>query len=126
MNGLIVFSGDNAHPLSPLLRPAYRHVWCAVRDTNGIWIETNVTLTGIHITAIDRDFDLQKHYGAAGLEAWAVDAQPAERSLMPYSLNNCVGMTKSLIGIRHPAFTPYQLRCYLARKDAQCTFSQAA
>ena len=126
MDGLVVFSGDNAHPLSSLLRPACRHVWCAIRDKNGIWIETNMTLTGIHITAIDKDFDLQSHYRQAGLEAWAVDAQPAERALMPYSLNNCVGLTKALIGIRHLAFTPYQLRGYLARKDAKCHLSHAA
>jgi hypothetical protein len=125
MDGLIVFSGDNAHPLSSLLRPACRHVWCAIRDANGIWIETNMTVTGINTTAIDKDFDLQKHYAEAGLEAWVVDAQPAERGLMPYSLNSCVGLTKSLTGIRHPAFTPYQLRCYLARKDATCTLPHA-
>jgi hypothetical protein len=125
MDGLIVFSGDNAHPLSSLLRPACRHVWCAIRDKNGIWIETNMSLTGINTTAIDKDFDLRMYYQQAGLEAWVVDAQPANRGLMPYNLNSCVGLTKALTGIRHPAFTPYQLRGYLARKDAKCTNSNA-
>jgi hypothetical protein len=125
MDGLIVFSGDNAHPLSSLLRPACRHVWCAIRDKNGIWIETNMSLTGINTTAIDKDFDLRMYYQQAGLEAWVVDAQPANRGLMPYNLNSCVGLTKALTGIRHPAFTPYQLRGYLARKDAKCTYSNA-
>jgi hypothetical protein len=123
MDGLIVFSGDNAHPLSSLLRPACRHVWCAIRDANGIWIETNLTLTGVNTTAIDKDFALHAHYANAGLDVWAVDARPAERSLMPYTLNSCVGLTKSLLGIRHPALTPYQLRRYVARKDATCTIA---
>jgi len=120
MNGLIVFSGDNAHPLSAMLRPSCRHVWCAIRDRNGIWIETDMTVNGITVSAIDEGFDLKMYYQQAGLEAWSVDAQPAARSLLPFSLNNCVSLTKSLIGIRCSAITPYQLRSYLARKDATC------
>jgi hypothetical protein len=126
MNGLIVFSGDNAHPLSWMLRPSCRHVWCAIRDHNGFWIETNLDLNGINVSVIDRDYDLKMHYQRAGFEAWPIDAQPANRSLAPFILNNCVGLTKALTGIRHYAATPYQLRAHLARKDASCPLSHAA
>lgn len=62
------------------------------------------------------DFDLAKFYRDEGFSV--VDLEVGDKPpLGPFVLANCVGLTKTLLGIRKPLIvTPYGLYHYLRRK----------
>ena len=119
MDALVFFGTDNTHWMAPRLHAVHKHVWCAIRDPNGYWVETEVSVGGIVQRVVGPDYDLATHYGPE-IEVWAMQATPEDRQLMPSILNSCVGVTKSLLGIRHWSLTPYQMRKHLSRGAATC------
>lgn len=116
MDGIVVFQQANSHPLSWMLHKSHRHVWCATRRGD-IWVsyDWRCGLPDIRAEA-GGSFDLGDHYTKEG---YTVIPMPLpERPLMgPLILNNCVGHTKLMMGIRAPwVLTPRQLLRHLVRK----------
>ncbi len=120
-SALIVFSPINGHWLGRLLHPARRHCFAVIPST---WaptktsIEIDLKLAGIICGAASGSPEqLREHYASQGLEVVEVPYRPSERQLLPMILNNCVGLTKQVTGVRSWAFTPHQLWQALRRKE---------
>jgi len=116
MKALVFFSDDNTHPLAFMLRRGCRHVWCAVYDDRTrMWVEYNTGAFGHDLrVACDGDFDLSRYYEDQGVEVFAIDTGDPSIHL-PYTLNNCVGVVKSVLGLSSWALTPSQLRRHIKR-----------
>jgi len=115
-DALVIFEHNNLHPLSPLLKRGYRHVWCAVIDERAhSWIGHDLRLEG-HVTTVlcEPDYPLAQYLRDQGKEVIAIERK-ARRTPGPFILNNCVGLTKSICGIRSAALTPWQLRQHLIK-----------
>jgi len=115
-DALVIFEQNNLHPLSPLLKRGYRHVWCAVIDERShSWVGHDLQLKG-HVTTVlcEPDYPLAQYLREQGKEVIAIERK-ARRTLGPFILNNCVGLTKSICGIRSSALTPWQLRQHLIK-----------
>lgn len=109
---LAVFTTDLSHWLSPLLHPSRKHVFAVIPSPSvpGTSTAVNLTMQGVVIAHFDGSpVDLQRHYEDQGLEVERVPYRPEKRQLLPMALNNCVGLTKQVIGIRSWALTPHQL-----------------
>lgn len=122
MEAVVVFTEDNTHWLSGLLRPSHRHVFCCVPSPHddGTSVSIDLTIDGIRVTPhAGTPRELARFYNTQGLEAWLVDYTPEKRLLLPLFLNNCVGLTKHLLGIRSFATTPWQLRRHIAKEYDQ-------
>lgn len=113
MEALVVFTKENSHWLSGLLQPEFRHVYCVVPSPNGAGhTEVNLTCDGVKVISWGASLDelIPAYYDLPDTTViLRAGISPDERSLMPAILNNCVGLTKQLIGIRSMSFTPYQL-----------------
>ena len=126
MKALVIFSSANTHWLSGLLHRDTRHVWCATYDDRTrIWIEYDMGAFGKEMRVLcDGDFDPINYYESEGYEVYPLDIDDTRRSIeLPFTLNNCVGMVKTLLGLETPAFTPRQLRSHvrsLPVGDAKC------
>lgn len=121
MEAVVIFTDDNAHWLSGLLRPGCRHVFCTVPSPNedATSVIVNATTQGIEVWPVaGTSRELADHYRKNGLEAWLVPYTPEKRRLIPTTMNNCVGLTKLTVGIRSWALTPWQLRRHLAKEHA--------
>jgi len=119
MKALVVFTNENAHWLGRFLRPAYRHVYCVLPTADGCSTEINLGAKGIQtFTYAGNPAELAVHYrnlpNTSHVEL--VEYDPIDRHLLPMSLNNCVGLTKQLLGIRSWGVTPYQLHRYIKPK----------
>lgn len=120
MKAAIVFTDDVEHPLARCLRRGYRHVMCIVPDdrTPGTSLLIDMTVHGLVVTAVEGEpEDAALFYRRHGLEAWLVPYAPWKSQLLPILLNNCVGLTKQVVGIRGWALTPWQLRKLLAKQE---------
>ena len=111
---LVVFHDHGCHILDPLLEKGFRHCFAAVQ-TGDYW----VTIDGkAGIPSVDvvcaKSYDLKSFYDSHGFTVTEVgEGQPLT---LPLVLSNCVGMVKSVLGIRAPfAVTPYQLYRRLIR-----------
>ena len=116
MEGLVIFSRENSHPLSFLLHREFRHVWCALKDTErGVWVSYNWH-QGLPILMAEcsADYNLMGHYLAQGCTVVPLE-QAGEPIYSPLILNNCVGHTKVVMGIRSHALTPYRLYKHLMK-----------
>ena len=111
---LVIFEDNNMHPLSCLLRRGYRHVWCAVLDQRGhSWVGHDLRIDGYVTTVLCApDYPLARYLRDQGNEVIAIKRR-VTRLTGPVILNNCVGLTKTICGIRSWAFTPWQLRQHL-------------
>jgi hypothetical protein len=119
MDGLIIFSDENAHPLACLLHRRFRHVWCALRDEErGVWVSFNGH-QGIPIVQVEAaaDFDLASHYEEQGYTVVRVK-RGTKPSYNPLSLNNCVGYVKVVMAIKCWSVTPYRLFRHLKKEIA--------
>jgi hypothetical protein len=108
MDALIIFSGDNAHPLRFILNKNHRHVWCAIRSGD-FWVVYNWHHGVPLINVVDGQLDLTAHYQAEGCEVieTTVGDEPCHG---PWMCNNCVGHTMVICGIRtHHIYTPHHL-----------------
>ncbi len=114
MKALVVFcdNGNEGHPLLPLLRPGFKHCFCAVLD-NGLWILAD-NRRGVPLIRYltTEEFDLAGFYRDEG--ATVVETTQRETPLRgPYVAANCVGLVKSILCIRSFAVTPYGLYLHL-------------
>lgn len=115
-DALVIFEHNNLHPLSSLLKRGYRHVWCAVLDErNHSWVGHDLRLAG-HVTTVlcAPDYPIIQYLRDQDKEVFAIK-RAAHRPLGPFILNNCVGLTKTICGIRSSALTPWQLRQHIIR-----------
>lgn len=124
MEAAVIFCEENDHPLSGALRRGYKHVFCAVPsphdDATSIIVDFTL-LSGISILPVDGTVaGVAAHYDEEGLEAFLVPYRPERRSKWPVLLNNCVGLTKNIVGIRSWALTPWQLRCRILKDQMEC------
>jgi hypothetical protein len=118
-DALVIFEHNNLHPLSHLLKRGYRHVWCAVIDERShSWVGHDLRLSG-HVTTVlcEPDYPLVQYLRDQGKEVISIKRN-ARRTLGPFILNNCVGLTKSICGIRSLALTPWQLRQQLIKTQS--------
>lgn len=112
MEALVVFSGENEHWLGRTLRPAFRHVYCVLPTADGCSTEINMTVNGIMTKTFagdPRSLMPDYQYLDDTSVVVLVEYDASDRHLLLYSLNNCVGLTKQLLGIRSWALTPHQL-----------------
>jgi hypothetical protein len=110
---LVVFERTGDHPLCRLLGE-FKHVFCAVRDPQvDVWIAYHWLMGRVEIDYLgqhDAD-DLVAFYEEQGSHVeltWA-DRRPFPRAVWPLAMNNCVGHTKTILGMRSWAVTPGQL-----------------
>lgn len=113
---LVIFESNNLHPFSGLLKRGYRHVWCAVIDERKhAWVAHDLRLDGYFTDVLCApDYPIAQHLRDQGAEVIAITRKP-RRTPGPFILNNCVGLTKSICGIRSAALTPWQLRQHLIK-----------
>ena len=128
MNALVVFTNENQHPLAGWLRPGYRHVFCIVPafDGEGGSVFVNLTLGGLEVAPLEAPPEAYRQEYADDTETLLVPHEPWKRRQAPLALNNCVAITKQLIGLRSWAWTPWQLRCHLSSKDMPCSLPASA
>jgi hypothetical protein len=120
-----MFEPDNGHWAAGFLHRDTRHVWCAVLDERvGAWLSLNLDRDGLHLSfEALKGADLADHYRKQGCEVFEIETAPEDRALWPMVLNNCVGFTKAVLGLRTRAFTPHQLRRHLLRTRPKATFA---
>tara|TARA_R110000796_G_scaffold35622_2_gene91393 strand:- start:932 stop:1576 length:645 start_codon:yes stop_codon:yes gene_type:complete len=122
MEALVVFSKENEHWMGGSLSPAFRHVYCVLPTAPQCSTEINLTLAGILTKTFAGDpRDLQAEYDAlpCTTSSVLVEYDPTQRHLMPYMVNNCVGLTKQLLGLNSWAVTPQQLHRHLILKKGR-------
>lgn len=105
---LVVFQRDNTHPLAWLLHPEFRHCFCAIDD--GLYWVVVDGCRGLPVVkvAVASDYDLAGYYRAKGHAV--VEAERGQGIRGPLAAANCVGLVKSVLGIRAPfIWTPRQL-----------------
>jgi hypothetical protein len=122
MEALVVFSNENEHWMGGSLSPAFRHVYCVLPTAHQCSTEINLTLAGILTKTFAGDpVDLQAEYEALPCTSstMLVEYDPTQRHLMPYMVNNCVGLTKQLLGLNSWAVTPQQLHRHLILKKGR-------
>ena len=120
MQALVIFKDENYHWAGDWLRPGYRHVLCVVPAYDGEdgCVAFDVTIKGLQTVPLPgRPTDYIQDYENRGAEVLVVDYTPEKRPLFPMLLNNCVGLTKHMIGIRSWAVTPWQLHRHLTRGE---------
>jgi len=117
MDGIVIFSSANSHPLAFLLNRSFRHVWCALRDEDrGVWVSCNWH-QGVPVIQVEAgcDFDLAAYYEEKGYTVIAM-RRGEDPPNTPVVLNNCVGYVKVAMAIRSWALTPYQLYRHLTKE----------
>ena len=109
---LVVFTDDGRHPLSPLLKPGFRHVLAAIRDGH-YWavVDAAEGLPKVTVTAVD---DLAEWYREHGCTVIEIEQRETLRT--PVLPVNCVSMVVAVVGIRCWALTPYQLFKHLRKR----------
>ena len=118
MRALAVFHPDGNHFLSPLLKEGFKHVHC-VLDREGVWVMVDFLagMPNAQVVAAS-DYPLAEFYRDEGYTV--VETQQRTRpSWFPLSVNNCVGLTKTMLCIRAAlVITPYGLYRHLERGAA--------
>ena len=117
IDALVIFEDTNLHPLGHLLKQGYRHVWCAVLDERQhSWVGHDLRLAGYFTTVLcEPDYPIQQFLRDQGSEVISITKRNL-RPRGPILLNNCVGLTKAVCGIRSRAVTPWQLRQHLIKQ----------
>jgi hypothetical protein len=123
MKAFILFGDDNIHPLGGLLRTGFKHCWCIIADERAkCWLSYNWDM-GLPVVRAEApiEFDVAGFYRDEG---WRVlDLADHNPSVVrtTFSLNNCVGNVKILLGIRSNSWTPYQLYRHMTRTPSCLT-----
>ncbi len=115
MRALVVFHNHGCHILDPLLKPGFRHVFCAL-ETGDCWISVDSRAGVMVIEAVaPAGYDLATFYRAEGFTV----IETTQRSTplrAPLVVSNCVGCVKTILGIRCAAVTPWRLYKHLRRR----------
>lgn len=111
-DALVVFHGEGTHPLSPLLKPGFRHCFCAVRHGH-YWtvLDGADGLPAVYVSGVD---DLAAWYRDMGWTVVEVERREPVRTLLVAA--SCVGLVKAVVGIRSRALTPWGLYRHLTRR----------
>ena len=110
---LVVFHDHGDHFLDPFLKSGFRHVFCAVSDgTYWITVDGRMGLPVIEVVAAST-FDLRSFYENEGFTVVAVAKGGPVR--VPYVMSSCVGMVKTVLGVRSISVTPYQLYKFIRK-----------
>jgi len=107
---LVCFSKPNAHPLAWLLNSEHRHVFVSVLDVDrSTWVSYDWRQGNpkIQFDAV-ADYDLESYWLSYGLTVLRVEIGDS-LPWGPWMLNNCVGHTKLILGVRSWAVTPHGL-----------------
>jgi hypothetical protein len=122
MEALVVFSDGGAHPLSPLLRPGFRHVFVCLRAHNGQWLVLDGAEGVPHFDiAANADTDLAAFYRQEGFTVLQTVRGTAGPRL-PFVWSNCVGLAKVALGLHAPlTLTPHGLYRLLLREQRRHT-----
>ncbi len=123
MRAVAVFHDVGGGRLRPVLRPGFRHCFCAVRS-GAYWIvvDGRQGLPAIEVVA-GAETDLAAFYRGLGY-AVAEIAAPAGPPRHAFALATCVGVAKRVLGVRAPlALTPYQLWKHLTRTTRRSAMS---
>jgi len=115
-HALVVFHGHGDHRLSWVLRPGFRHVFCAVNDGH-YWIAVDGKMGVPEIAVVaGADYDLECFYRDQGFTVLAV-APGLEPPRGPFAIANCVGMVKAALALSLPlVVTPHGLYRALTRR----------
>ncbi len=110
MEALVVFHDLGAHPLSPLLRRGFRHVFVCIRAHNGQWLVIDGADGTPHFDIVaDATTDLAAFYRDEGFTVLETTRRPW-RARLPFVLSNCVGLSKAVLGLHAPlTLTPHGL-----------------
>ncbi len=113
MRALVLFRDEGVHIFRPLLKPGFRHVFCALQDERGYWIKMDARAGVPEIRVIaGPDYDLISFYEECGYTV--VETETGEDSPRgPFAFANCVGYVKAALAIRSAALTPWQLYQHL-------------
>lgn len=117
MRAIAVFHDHGCGRLRPLLRPGFRHCFCAVRSS-AYWIviDGRRGLPVIEVVA-GAETDLAAFYRGLGYTVAEIAAAP-RAPRQPVAFATCVGVVKRVLGVRAPfAFTPHQLWKRLSSSD---------
>lgn len=117
MVDLIIFSNVGVHPLSHWLEPGFRHV-CAITRRGPYWAKADWNGL-VSIEVIGGSPDEVEEYAKSVEPGCTVIRRPVELRRPArgvFAVNNCVGFTKQLIGIRSRAITPHQLYKHLVEE----------
>ena len=105
---LVVFNPHGEHFLNRFLEPGFNHVFCVFND--GKYMMRYDSMMGVPELEVvsGSDYPLKDFYVNKG---WIVlEVSSGEGSWLPLTNTNCVGMVKSVLGIRALfTVTPYQL-----------------
>ncbi len=115
MKAVVVFSGKNGtHWAQSVLHEGFKHCFVVVLDYNNNWIVLDQTRDGPDIYFLGpEDYDVVQLYVNMGMRTLTVDV-PRNRVIYPMMLSNCVGVVKSVLGLRKPfIITPLGLWRYL-------------
>jgi hypothetical protein len=107
-SNLVVFHDNGAHLLDPILKKGFKHCFVVVDDgTYMIVVDGQMGLPHLQVIA-GSDFDLKNFYVNEGFIV--VEAPEGKAIRVPLVLSNCVGMAKTILGIRAWwVITPHQL-----------------
>ena len=115
---LVIFHPDNQHPLNWMLNKRHRHVWISILDVDRCtwvsydWAQGNPL---IQFDAV-ADYDLETYWRSHGCTVVVTETGDAKPWGM-WMLNNCVGHTKLILGIRSWAVTPHALYLSLTKQS---------
>ena len=104
---LAVFHDYGNHPWDPILKTGFKHCFCSVASGE-YWILIDSRMGLPHVEVVSHSaYDLKQFYEDQGYTVVAIErGRPTK---LPFIHSNCVGMVKSVLGIKTFAFTPYQL-----------------
>ncbi len=107
MKTLIVFHGEGKHPLMWLLKKGFKHTFVCI-DDGTFWISIERVRSGSEIKVVcGSDYDLAGFY--RDHDFTVVERDYEGDKTFPMESTNCVGLTKTIAGVRNFSFTPWQL-----------------
>ena len=108
--------GPRQHWLAPLLKDGFRHCGVAVEAGDyWVFVDPNPDCIRFRVPAL-KDFDIGKYFRDQGFHTVEYVSTGVEVRV-PLAVSNCVGVVKTVLGIRKPfIITPYQLYRYLRRQ----------
>ena len=116
LTALVVFTDPEGARFQWLLRPGFRHVFVCFKGA-AYWtmFDWRAGQPDVH-TVQDADYDLTDYFADVGYAVVETEQGPPLRT--PLVVNNCVGMTKMVLGIRAPLVqTPFQLYRFLVGRS---------
>lgn len=106
-------ASQRQHWLAPLLKDGFRHCGVAVEaEDYWVFVDPNPDCIRFRVPAL-KNYDLAGYFRDQGFSTVELETTGAEVRV-PLVVSNCVGVVKTVLGIRKFAIiTPYQLYKYL-------------